>query len=311
MLTRILRIAVVAAIAVALALAVGLTYLGVPAWLAVIIAATVPFLFHAIPLAIEFITGAIGDRRPIARLSVRDAVRVWLVESWRSFSAFSIDQPWRADFPERPIAHDAQRPAVLLVHGYLCNRGVWRPWLLGGLPTRWNIATISLEPVYGSIESYAAALHEAVERLRRVSGAPKVTLICHSMGGLAARTYLRAYGAAWIDRVITIDTPHQGTLFARFSHGINTRQMRRASDYVRQLATCDEPVEFICFASQDDNLIVPRASQVLECAEAIWFEKAGHLAMTTNHRVLAKLIEVIERPRRRTPDRSLEMNAAH
>ena len=74
------------------------------------------------------------------------------------------------------------------------------------------------------------------------------------------------------------------------------RQMRRACDYVRRLAESEEPVEFICFASQHDNLVVPRDSQVLACAEAIWFEKIGHLAMMASDEVLAKLIDVVARP---------------
>jgi triacylglycerol esterase/lipase EstA (alpha/beta hydrolase family) len=116
------------------------------------------------------------------------------------------------------------------------------------------------------------------------------------MGGLAARAYLRAYGPHTVARVVTISTPHHGTLFARLGHGENTRQMRRTCDYVRQLASSGEPVEFVCFASHHDNMIVPRDSQVLDGAEAVWFERIGHLAMTDNNQVLARLIDVVERP---------------
>lgn len=296
MLTRILRILSLVNLTFAVLIGWALTELGAPLWLASLVALIFPFAVHAVPLAVEFVTGALIDRRPVARLSPIDAVRVWWVESWRSFRAFTIDQPWRADFSERPIVRNPDRPAVLLVHGYACNRGVWRQWLLDGLPTRWNIATISLEPVYGSIKSYADALDRAITQLRAVSGADRVTLVCHSMGGLAARAYLRVHRHDAVGRVITIDTPHHGTVFARFGHGENTREMRRASEYVCQLATLDEPIEFVCFASQHDNMIVPRDSQILQCAEAIWFEKIGHLAMIENADVLAKLIEVVERP---------------
>jgi hypothetical protein len=122
------------------------------------------------------------------------------------------------------------------------------------------------------------------------------------MGGLAARAYLRAKGNEAIARVITISTPHHGTVFARYAHGENTRQMRRACDYLRRLGESEEPVEFICFASQHDNLVVPRGSQVLAGAEAVWFEKIGHLAMSASDEVLAKLIEVIKRPRSQSRD---------
>ncbi len=296
MLSRILRIASMLQLAAAVALATVLIYLGAPVPVALVISVALPLLVHAVPLGIEFITGALIDRRPIARLNLIDSIRLWLSETWRSFVVFTIDQPWRADFPEPSIIHDPARPAVLLVHGYMCNRATWRYWLHHGLPKAWNIATINLEPVYAPVEEYAESIHLAVEKLRAASGAGRVTLVCHSMGGLAGRAYLRAKGHDAVARVITIDTPHHGTLFARFALGANTRQMRQAGDYVRQLAQSEEPVEFVCFASHHDNLIVPRESQILACAEAVWFEKIGHIAMTGSDEVLAKLIDVVERP---------------
>jgi hypothetical protein len=65
---------------------------------------------------------------------------------------------------------------------------------------------------------------------------------------------------------------------------------------VRRLAGSEEAVEFVCFASQHDNLVVPRDGQILACAEAVWFERIGHLAMTDSDEVLKKLVEVVERP---------------
>ncbi len=296
MLGRILRISSLLTIALATVLAVWFVDLGLSPWIAIAIGLLLPFVIHALPLGVEFITGALIDRRPIARLGVIEAVRVWLVESWRSFVVFNIDQPWRANFPERPIVKDAARPAVLLIPGYMCNRASWRHWVRTGLPRDWNVATISLEPVYAQVDEYAEALHSAIETLRADSGAERITLVCHSMGGLAARAFLRAKGHDTVARVVTICTPHHGTVFARFAHGDNTRQMRRDCDYVRRLAASEEPVEFVCFASQHDNLVVPRDSQALACAEAVWFEKIGHLAMIASDEVLTKLVEVVQRP---------------
>jgi predicted alpha/beta hydrolase family esterase len=296
MLARMLRIGVGLEAVAAITL---VTVLG--AWmvppLAVALILMFPIAVHGIPLAIEFITGAIVDRRPVARLGPLALLKVWLAETWRSFKVFNIDQPWRADYPEPDIVPQPGRPAVLFIHGYMCNRGTWRPWLTsGGLAVRWNCATVNLEPVFAAVDRYPELIHAAIERLRAASGAERVTLVCHSMGGLAARAYLRAYGPHAVGRVVTISTPHHGTLFARLGHGENTRQMRRACEFVRQLAASDEPVEFICFASHHDNMIVPRDGQILDSAEAVWFERIGHLAMTDNDEVRAKLIEVVERP---------------
>ena len=297
MLSRILRIGAGFELLAAIALAAALVHYGTSPWLAVTTAVMLPLAVQGVPLAIEFAIGALVDRRPVARLGPLALARVWWGETWRSFKVFNVDQPWRAGFPEPAVVHDPSRPAALFIHGYMCNRATWRPWLVDRvLAQRWNCATVNLEPVFGAVDRYTDIVHAAVERLRAASGAERVTLVCHSMGGLVARAYLRANGHGAVARVITIDTPHHGTLFARFGHGDNTRQMRVACDYVRGLAESDEPVEFVCFASQHDNLVVPRDGQILACAEAVWFERIGHLAMSDSDEVLKKLIEVVERP---------------
>lgn len=296
MLARYLRIGAVIELLAALALAHALVLLGAAMWLAIALAALLPLAVQGVPLAIEFVTGALIDRRPVARIGLLEFVAVWWGETWRSFTVFNIDQAWRADFPERPLVRDPSQPAVLLIHGYMCNRATWRHWLMNGIPPHWNVATVNLEPVFASVERYADVVHRAVEDLRAAAGAERITLVCHSMGGLAARTYLRRHGHHAVQRVITIDTPHHGTVFATLGHGPNAVQMRNASEFVRALSCDDEPVDFVCFASQHDNLIVPRDNQILGCAEAVWFEKTGHLAMTASDEVLKKVIEVVERP---------------
>jgi pimeloyl-ACP methyl ester carboxylesterase len=296
MLIRYLRVGALIELAAMMVFARFLVVAGVPLGLAIVLAALLPLAVHGVPLAIEFVTGALIDRRPLQRLGIIDGLRVWWGETWRSWVVFNVDQAWRADFPERPLIRDPARPAVLLVHGYMCNRGTWRRWLMDGIPAQWNVATVNLEPLFGPVERYAEGIHAAVERLRAATGAERVTLVCHSMGGLAARSYLRQHGHHSVQRVVTIGTPHHGTIFARFGSGGNARQMRNACEFVLALARDPEPVEFVCFASHHDNLIVPRDNQVLECAEAVWFEKIGHLAMTGSQRVLRQLVEVVERP---------------
>ena len=297
MLARLLRVTSLLLLAASIALALVLIGIGMPWAIAVVAGALLPIAFHGVPLAVEFVFGALSDRRPGARLGLGRAVRLWASETWRAFVSFTIDQPWRATFAEPRLLQEASRPAVLLVHGYFCNRAVWRPWLLDStIGERWNVATVNLEPPLGAIDDYVEGLEAAISSLRSASGSDRVTIVAHSMGGLAVRAYLRARGAARVARLITLDTPHQGTVFARFGQGVNTRQMRRGCEYLRDLGNADVRVELVCFASRDDNLIVPREAQVLGAAEAVWFDGIGHLAMTADNRVLTKLIEVVERP---------------
>jgi pimeloyl-ACP methyl ester carboxylesterase len=54
------------------------------------------------------------------------------------------------------------------------------------------------------------SLKEKVDEIKAQSGAEKVDIIAHSMGGLVAKYYLRQYGESSVDKFIDIATPHFG-----------------------------------------------------------------------------------------------------
>lgn len=249
-------------------------------WLAPVCGLLVPLVGTAIGLAIEFIVGVVVDPRT-PPLSLARILAAWWEETVISARVFAIAQPFQAAFAEPPLVRDPARPAVLLIHGYLCNRAVWRTLLDSGTLAHCNVATLNLEPILGPIDRYAAVVHDAVERLRAATGAPQVTIVAHSMGGLATRVYLRDHGDSAVARVITIATPHFGTLFGKFGAGANAQQMAHGSAFFEALARSTAPIadKFVCFASRDDNLIVPRSSPLLPGARQVLFEGVGHLAL--------------------------------
>jgi hypothetical protein len=293
--SRILRASSLVELLAAIVLAWWWTRAGVSWWCAVPVAAALPLAVHGFPIFLEFLVGALFDPSPGPRLGPAKLLRVWWRETWHSVMLFTIHQAWNAGFREPPLTKDSARPAVLLVHGYMCNRAAWRDWL-PALSRRWNVATVNLEPVFGPIDRHATAIQEGIIRLCSATGARRVTLVCHSMGGLAARAYLRDYGADAVRRVVTIATPHYGTILAWFGQGIAARQMRTTSDYLRSLSRHKAPTELVCLAARHDNLIIPRRNQVLERTENVWFEKIGHLSMVASEAVLEKVIEIVERP---------------
>lgn len=254
-----------------------------------------PFGFIAVVLAIEFLLAAIYDPRA-PRASAAQVLAVWAHEVWVSWRMFLFEQPFRARFPEPPLERDSHRPAVLLVHGYLCNRAVWRPLLRSRALAHCNLATVNLEPVFGSIDAYADRIAAAVDRLRAACGAARVILIGHSMGGVAIRAYLRRHGDAHVARVITIASPHGGTLLGRLGHGVNARQMARSSAYMAALEAALTPAmraKFVCLATRDDNMIIPRTSPLLPGARHLVFDRVGHLAMVVDHGVWQALAEAV------------------
>jgi hypothetical protein len=60
------------------------------------------------------------------------------------------------------------------------------------------------------IENYALRLKERVDLLKYMTGAPKVNIVAHSMGGLVVREYLSLFGYNDVNKVITTNSPHHG-----------------------------------------------------------------------------------------------------
>jgi pimeloyl-ACP methyl ester carboxylesterase len=243
-------------------------------------------------LAIEFtVAAAVDPRRP--RASPLQVLRVYGREVSVSLRIFLWRQPWLAGFPEPPLARDPQRPALLLIPGFMCNRAAWKPLLDSGLLREFNVATVNLEPIFGDIDGYAEVVHRAVERLRAESGAARVILVGHSMGGLAARVYLRRHGDAHVARVVTLASPHHGTVFGRLAASRNARQMARGSRFVAHLNRDDHGRwrRFTTVATRDDNLVVPRSSPLLPGARQVVLDGVGHLALIEDRRAWQVIVD--------------------
>src|SRR5207247_6593906 len=119
----------------------------------------------------------------------------------------------------RPLDAGDARPPVVLLHGYAQHPANFT-WLARRLRRDgWrHLYLVAHTPVGGDIERSAHRLGEALDRLRRATGASRVDIVAHSMGGLVACACIRARGqAGGVGRRITLGPPRQGTgLLARF-----------------------------------------------------------------------------------------------
>lgn len=223
-------------------------------------------------------------------------------ESWSTTRGLVELMPWRVAQsvarPEKPIAH---RLPVLMIHGFVCNRGYWVP-AARQLAQRGTIVDcVTLEPAFGNIDDYVAVVDNAIDALLRETGKPQVVLVCHSMGGLAARAYLRAKGDARVRHVITLGTPHHGTVIAQLGLGQNARQMERDNAWREALFASESPMlytKFTTLYSRIDNIVAPARTAVLPNAKEIELDDVGHVAMSLAPRCLNVLFEEIERVNR-------------
>lgn len=178
------------------------------------------------------------------------------------------------------------RYPVLLVHGYLCNRGIWW-WLRRRLRLRLLVvATVNLEPPLADLDIQVECLARRIERLLAETGAGRVVLVTHSMGGLVSRAYLRRHGCDRVARLVMLATPHHGTQVARAAPGRDAFQMRVGSEWLQSLACAARPpIPMTNVWTRQDAIVVPAESARLPGAEEFVLEDLGHMALLFSRRV--------------------------
>jgi len=131
---------------------------------------------------------------------------------------------------------------IVLVHGFNSDASAWIPLasalqakgliqgdtysaVTGGcLGTPFNrsdidfcafdYSTVPGEGAFSDPARVAIYLRQAIQNIRSATGASKVVILAHSMGGLVSRSYIQQLNGSDVDRLITIGTPHGGTVLA-------------------------------------------------------------------------------------------------
>lgn len=223
------------------------------------------------------------DPAPLA--TTPELLRAWLGETLVAPRIFCWRQPFRTGaIPDNLTTSNVVKGqrGVVLIHGFFCNRGFWNPWLERLQGSGHAFVALSMEPVFGSIDDYTPQIEAAVQQVTRVTGLPPL-LVCHSMGGLAARAWLQTMQAdSVVHHIVTIGTPHQGTWLARFSHSLNGQQMRLASDWQSQLDVgmpTGRRALFTCWYSSSDNIVFPTTTATLPGADNRLIRGKAHVQM--------------------------------
>ena len=233
-----------------------------------------------------------------ARLGPLPLLRMIATEYLAFLLLFVVIIPFEAFWlgPDR-LGHCAsRRTPLLLIHGYQCNRGFWF-WMRRKLEAAgWTVATHSLEPAYSDIDRYAEGIAVRIDEVLAATGAAQVTLIAHSMGGLACRAYLRRHGRTKVEKFITLGSPHGGTRLAGLGLGPNARQMRIGNPWLNELAAADAlPPAAVSIYSHHDNYVFPQpTAATLAGANHIAVGGVGHVGMAISPTILAQLRDVLE-----------------
>lgn len=256
-----------------------------------------PVLMFFCVLGVQFALSVVISRRAGRRVELQPALlAAWWREVWVAIVVFGWRQPWAwrkwsdncgqfASAGGQASQSDIEkgRRGVVLVHGFMCNRGLWNRWrrelAACGVPT----VAVNLEPFRGSIDEYVPIIERAVQELTCLTGLQPV-VVAHSMGGLATRAWLSSApdNPSRVAHVVTIGTPHHGTWLARWGFAANARQMRLDSVWLRQLEAkeaSDLGALFTCWHSCADNIVFPVGTAVLPGSAERYLPNVGHVAL--------------------------------
>ncbi|HLX27744.1 MAG TPA: alpha/beta fold hydrolase [Casimicrobiaceae bacterium] len=241
-------------------------------------------------------------RPPEVRLNLRQTLKLW----WDEYVtlAGSIPRLMLYSFLVRDPSPAPIKAPVLLVHGVLCNAGIWRRL---ARYLRENdvdgIYSLSYGPPLASVDSFAEQLARKIDAIVAATGAAKIIIVAHSMGGLVARAYIRAHGNARIARVVAIGTPHHGSVLAWFCPGAALAQMRPGNAWLAALndEKMDPSLRFVSLWSWHDSMVAPQTSSELPGAVDVTLAGVGHNALLGDGRVFEFVRREIEEARKLEP----------
>ncbi len=226
----------------------------------------------------------------VAARAHHDHVRAWVLvrQALREFIVVIASQPILLAyfFIGRRMGGRRRGTPIVLIHGYFQNRGdfVYIAHILKrrGLGPLYGLNYWS----FGRIESAAAKLGHFVDRVRAETGAGKVDLVCHSLGGLVAGEYLREH-AAHVRKCATIASPHDGVAWRGPILGKTARILRRGSSYLKQAVGKPFLVPVLSVFSTFDNIVYPRQTSALahRGGTDLALDHVGHLSILFDRRV--------------------------
>ncbi|GAA3627037.1 triacylglycerol lipase [Streptomyces chitinivorans] len=171
-----------------------------------------------------------------------------------------------------PSAYGPGSNPILFVHGWNSSGSTWNTmadrFRADGWPTghlrQWTYDTGQ------SNTTTARQLATEVDRLLAATGASKVDVITHSMGGLSSRYYAKNLGgAAKIDAWVSLGGPNHGTDTANWCFQTSCTEMRIGSNFLNSLNSGDETpgsARYATWWSPCDTVINPDSSVALSGA---------------------------------------------
>jgi triacylglycerol lipase len=197
--------------------------------------------------------------------------------------------------PSSAAAHDP----ILFVHGWNSNSSTWTTMVNRFAADGWTTAELN-NWSYNTSQSNATTasqIQTKVDQILAATGAAKVDLISHSMGGLSTRYYVKNLGGgAKVDDWVSLGGPNHGTDTANFCFSTACTEMRAGSTFLKNLNAGDETpgtVNWLTWWSPCDEVINPDSSVALSGATNTQTACLSHSALHEDATVYAQVRDAV------------------
>jgi triacylglycerol lipase len=186
---------------------------------------------------------------------------------------------------------------VLLVHGFCGTKSSWslvaRTLSARGL----TFDAIAYAPFGTSVEHLADRLVAEVDRILARTGADKVHLVGHSLGGvIIGQAIADGHLNGLVDTVVTLGSPFGGSPWANLLPFGIARALREGSPLLRRLASAPAPegVRWLAFTAPLDIIVPgPRSVPANAQVETVTVDGVGHLGMLVSRQVVDHMIDAL------------------
>lgn len=169
------------------------------------------------------------------------------------------------------------QPPVLLVHGYMGHAGMLQP-LARALRAAGTGETHALDypSMRWSLERIVDHLAERALAMERDHSGP-IDLVGHSLGAVACRAWLKAFGgASHVRRFVSLGGPHAGTSLYRLVAGPLRPVFDPDGPWVRRLAEGPEPVPTTVVRARYDHQVFPPTRAAIPGVAEVVVSGHGH-----------------------------------
>ncbi len=186
---------------------------------------------------------------------------------------------------------------VIFIHGYFQNRADF-VWLAR------QFRKASKGPSYGfnypwfdSVDRNVPRLARFVERVCVETGAQRVTLVAHSLGGLVSLEYAHSpAGERRVAHCITIGTPHAGVKWRGPILGRVAKELREGGEFTVERRERAVITPTLSVYSTHDNIVHPPSTSELASrgGSDVAINGLGHLSLLYSPEVARVLIDFID-----------------